>query len=120
MGAAAKTRVVIFGQDPYPRSASACGVAFLDARVRDFCMPALAPSLKNILKDLLNVDTADKMRYEVRTRINTHTATPEDYFCRLATECGVLWLNTALTYESAETCKKHTNFWRPVVAEAIR
>jgi len=118
--------VVIFGQDPYPRKESAVGLAFLDGAVTSFQSPRLAPSLRNIIKAIFiarkmatpgtNADTLRELTME-------HIPmSPEDWFSKLAGECGVLWLNTSLTFESKDQAdlSKHLAMWEPVIRATIQ
>ena len=90
-----KVKVLIIGQDPYPSSEHAHGLAFSSLSDNT---PA---SLKNIFKKLF-------MDFGGEYRSNTLTAWEKQ---------GVLLLNTALTFEGKEAklLKEHTKLWAPVI-----
>lgn len=89
-------KVLIIGQDPYPSSEHAHGLAFSSLSKKT---PA---SLKNIFKKLKE-DFPDGV-YES----NTLTEWGRQ---------GVILLNTALTFEGKDTklLKEHTKLWEPVI-----
>ncbi|MBE7702500.1 MAG: uracil-DNA glycosylase [Cyanobacteria bacterium SIG28] len=89
-------KVLIIGQDPYPSSEHAHGLAFSSLSDKT---PA---SLKNIFKKLKE-DFPDG-KYES----NTLTQWGKQ---------GVILLNTALTFEGKDTklLKEHTKLWEPVI-----
>ena len=89
-------KVLIIGQDPYPSSEHAHGLAFSSLSDKT---PA---SLKNIFKKLKE-DFPDG-KYES----NTLTQWGRQ---------GVILLNTALTFEGKDTklLKEHTKLWEPVI-----
>lgn len=90
-----KVKVLIIGQDPYPSSEHAHGLAFSSQSINT---PA---SLKNIFKKL-------EEDFGVSHRTNLLTSWAYQ---------GVLLLNTALTFEGKESklLKEHTNLWAPVI-----
>ena len=89
-------KVLIIGQDPYPSSEHAHGLAFSSLSKKT---PA---SLKNIFKKLK--EDYPNGRYQS----NTLTEWGKQ---------GVLLLNTALTFEGKDSklLKEHTKLWEPVI-----
>lgn len=89
-------KVLIIGQDPYPSSEHAHGLAFSSLSAKT---PA---SLKNIFKKL-EQDFPD-------CKHNTNLLIDWE-------KQGVLLLNTALTFEGKDTklLKEHTKLWKPVI-----
>ena len=115
-------QVVIFGQDPYPRKESACGIAFDDKKITTWDKP-LCPSLRNIIKNvlmcykLLDLSASVDM---IRTKLKeAKVAQPDDWFHEL-TKKGVLLINTSLTYKSEDELEMHLNFWKPIVQTIIK
>ena len=102
------TRVVILGQDPYPTSGHATGLAF--SAPADADQPA---SLRNICRELCD-DLLD-------SKILEPVAAAKHLFVRDLTpwtERGVLLLNTALTvFERSPG--SHAEIWREFTARAI-
>ncbi|GKT37288.1 Uracil-DNA glycosylase family 1 like protein [Aduncisulcus paluster] len=118
-------KVLIFGQDPYPRRDSAMGVAFYDGLVKRWSSP-MSPSLRNIIKAVLRsrdlAEPSSKVA-ALRDTIYTHTSLPEppEWFQKTSDQ-GVLWLNTALTFggKDPEELKKHTTAWKPFIIHTIQ
>ena len=90
-----KVKILIIGQDPYPSSEHAHGLAFSSLSKNT---PA---SLKNIFKKL-------ESDFGVKHNSNTLNSWEKQ---------GVLLLNTALTFEGKEPklLKEHTKLWSPVM-----
>ncbi len=92
-------RVVIFGQDPYPKKSIACGLAFgteLGVAVPD--------SIKNIYACLL--------------RSGLITSIPDHADLTSWAEQGVLLLNTSLTTVVGKPAA-HVQYWNPFVTRVI-
>lgn len=89
-------KVLIIGQDPYPSSEHAHGLAFSSLSKNT---PA---SLKNIFKKLKN-DFPD-CKHSTNLLLSWEKQ-------------GVLLLNTALTFEGKDTklLREHTQLWKPVI-----
>ena len=89
-------KVLIIGQDPYPSSEHAHGLAFSSLSCKT---PA---SLKNIFKKLK--EDFPNGKYETNTLTNWGKQ-------------GVILLNTALTFEGKDQklLKEHTKLWDPVI-----
>lgn len=111
-----EVKCVLYGEDPYPRSSSAIGIAFWDAEIKDWRDKTNGNSLKNILKALL----VDRNIAEYKTPIahcreiafKNGIPSPGDMF-RSWLRSGVLLINTALTYSGKENKMKHFKFWLP-------
>lgn len=90
-----RVKVLIIGQDPYPSSEHAHGLAFSSLSKNT---PA---SLKNIFK---------KLETDFGVKHNSNTLTNWE-------GQGVLLLNTALTFEGKDSklLKEHTKLWAPVI-----
>ena len=116
--------VVIFGQDPYPREASATGIAFYDGEVKSW-NDKLSPSQRNIIKSALmsnNMVTASANVATLRKTMASHNVlSPPEWF-EYTMNNGVLWLNTALTFSGKEkvALDRHTKFWAPIVEEIVK
>ena len=92
------TRVVIFGQDPYPAKGHAHGLAFSV----DKSVSSLPPSLRNIFKEL-----------ETDYGVNRADGDLSDWF-----EQGVLLVNRLLTTESG-TSLAHKDLGWQVITDAV-
>lgn len=118
-------RVVVFGQNPYPRVESATGIAMFDNSFVDWNDPAFGKvtSIRCILKAACmhkhqvekGTSTAQLRALLAREKV----VDPPGWFQAMLAQ-GVLLLNAALTASSdgAITTARHTKFWKPVV-EAI-
>ena len=120
-----KWKVVVFGQNPYPRPESATGIAMFDNTFHDWSDSQFGRvvSIRCIIK------AAAMWKYGIpkKTPINDlrallaehDTVQPPEWFQAMLTQ-GVLLLNAALTASSdgALATGQHTAFWQPVV-EAI-
>lgn len=115
-------RCVIFGEDPYPRRQSACGIAFWDLEITDWSDKTNGNSLKNILKALLvekGYATYQTSIQECRVIVREKgIINPPDLF-ESWLEQGVFLLNTALTFSRPEDKKHHFLFWRPFLETII-
>ncbi len=92
------TRVVIFGQDPYPTKGHAHGLAFSV----DTSVSPLPPSLRNIFKEL-----------ETDYGVNRTKGDLSDWF-----DQGVLLVNRVLTTESG-TSLAHNDLGWQVITDAV-
>ncbi len=90
-------KIVILGQDPYPKAGEACGSAFK-------CFTNIPPSLKNIYKCLLSYKLIRNM--------------PETGDLTLWETQGVLLLNTALTTLIGQS-NVHKNIWKDYMIKLI-
>ena len=121
-----KWKVVVFGQNPYPRPESATGIAMFDNTFHEWADSRFGRvvSIRCIIK------AAAMWKYgipkktpiaELRTLLADHdTVQPPEWFQAMLTQ-GVLLLNAALTASSNGTpgTDEHTAFWRPVVERII-
>jgi len=112
----AEVRCVLFGEDPYPRRSSACGIAFWDKEVEDWQQKTNGNALKNILKALLiykgwadyqtDLDTCRKIAGDKRIK------SPAELF-RHWLDQGVFLVNTSLTFSGKKDKAEHFRFWKP-------
>ncbi len=111
-----QVRVVLYGEDPYPRISSANGVAFWDAEISSWQNKTNGNSLKNMLKALLvqqGLATYETPISECRQiAVSQGLVAPPELF-RLWLKQGVLLVNTALTFSGKEHKKAHFTFWKP-------
>jgi uracil DNA glycosylase len=114
-------KVVIFGQDPYPREESANGIAFFDNAIKNWD-DKLSPSFRNLIKNVLICESMLKTTskiVELRNVLKKNKIiSPPEWF-KHTQEQGVCWLNIALTFESKDTLNKHTTFWKNIIKEII-
>lgn len=121
-----KWKVVVFGQNPYPRVESATGIAMFDntfgqwkdsqfGRVTSIrCIIKAACIWKHGIKK--NTQIADIRELLAKNQ----TVQPPEWFQAMLTQ-GVLLLNAALTASSdgSVPTEQHTAFWRPVVEKIV-
>ncbi len=118
-----KTDYILFGQDPYPRCESACGYAFIDAKVKKiFGEKGLskevnkATSLRNFIKMLLVSEDylkEEDVSQEAISRLDKSNLIDSIDELRLNFErSGVLLLNSALVFTSKEDTKLHVKEFR--------
>lgn len=119
-------KVVVFGQNPYPRVASATGIAMFDNAFADWKEPQFGKvtSIRCIIK------AACMWRHGVekqtstaalRTLLADHKVVqPAEWFQAMLTQ-GVLLLNAALTASTDDglSTARHTSFWKPVVERIV-
>ncbi|WP_435270174.1 ADP-ribosyltransferase domain-containing protein [Streptomyces sp. 1222.5] len=121
-----KWKVVVFGQNPYPRPESATGIAMFDNTFHDWrdSQFGRVVSIRCIIK------AAAMWKYgipkktpiaDVRALLKKQdTVQPPEWFQAMLTQ-GVLLLNAALTAGSdgASGTDRHPRFWRPVVERIV-
>ncbi|BCJ45073.1 hypothetical protein GCM10010168_68730 [Actinoplanes ianthinogenes] len=121
-----KWKVVVFGQNPYPRPESATGIAMFDNTFHDWADSQFGRvvSIRCIIK------AAAMWKYgipkktpiaDIRALLKKHdTVQPPEWFQAMLTQ-GVLLLNAALTAsaDAARGTDSHTAFWRPVVERIV-
>ncbi|MET9591061.1 ADP-ribosyltransferase domain-containing protein [Streptomyces sp. NPDC006516] len=121
-----KWKVVVFGQNPYPRPESATGIAMFDNTFHDWkdSQFGRVVSIRCIIK------AAAMWKYgipkktpiaDVRALLKEQdTVQPPEWFQAMLTQ-GVLLLNAALTASSdgAMATDRHTRFWRPAVERIV-
>ncbi|KAF0973483.1 hypothetical protein FDP41_008187 [Naegleria fowleri] len=119
MSSVSECKVVIFGQDPYPREESAIGIAFNDGQIKKWT-DAMSPSFRNIIKNVLissgHLKSSDKVETMRKQIAKLKLMDPPDWF-EYTMKQNVLWLNTALTFSGTDKSElnKHTKFWAPIV-----
>ncbi|MGW0964224.1 ADP-ribosyltransferase domain-containing protein [Streptomyces gelaticus] len=121
-----KWKVVVFGQNPYPRAESATGIAMFDNTFNDWkdsqfgrvvsirCLIKAAAMWKyGIVKKTPIADVRALLKKE-------DTVQPPEWFQAMLTQ-GVLLLNASLTAsaDGATATDRHTTFWRPVAEQIV-
>ncbi|GLW56896.1 ADP-ribosyltransferase domain-containing protein [Kitasatospora phosalacinea] len=121
-----KWKVVVFGQNPYPRPESATGIAMFDNTFQDWkdSQFGRVVSIRCIIK------AAAMWKYgipkktpiaDLRALLAQHgTVQPPEWFQAMLTQ-GVLLLNAALTASSDGSTSPavHTKFWKPVAEKIV-
>ncbi|MEU7279054.1 ADP-ribosyltransferase domain-containing protein [Streptomyces sp. NPDC045431] len=121
-----KWKVVVFGQNPYPRPESATGIAMFDNTFHDWkdSQFGRVVSIRCIIK------AAAMWKYgipkktpiaDVRALLaKQDTVQPPEWFQAMLTQ-GVLLLNAALTASGDRSTgpDRHTAFWRPVAERIV-
>ncbi|MFD7455645.1 MULTISPECIES: ADP-ribosyltransferase domain-containing protein [unclassified Streptomyces] len=121
-----KWKVVVFGQNPYPRPESATGIAMFDNTFHDWkdSQFGRVVSIRCIIK------AAAMWKYgipkktpiaDIRALLKERdTVQPPEWFQAMLTQ-GVLLLNAALTASSdgPRGAEPHTAFWRPVAERIV-
>ncbi|GAA2355767.1 ADP-ribosyltransferase domain-containing protein [Dactylosporangium salmoneum] len=121
-----KWKVVVFGQNPYPRPESATGIAMFDNTFHDWADSQFGKvvSIRCIIK------AAAMWKYgiqkktpiaDIRKLLKERDAVaPPEWFQAMLTQ-GVLLLNASLTAsaDGAMGPDQHTAFWRPVVERLV-
>jgi uracil DNA glycosylase len=121
-----KWKVVVFGQNPYPRPESATGIAMFDNTFHDWADSQFGRvvSIRCIIKAaaMWKHDIPKKTPIaDIRALLKKHdTVPPPEWFQAMLTQ-GVLLLNAALTAsaDGALGTDRHTAFWRPVVERIV-
>ncbi|GHF28299.1 hypothetical protein GCM10010218_06760 [Streptomyces mashuensis] len=121
-----KWKVVVFGQNPYPRPESATGIAMFDNTFHDWkdSQFGRVVSIRCIIKAaaMWKYGIAKKTPIaDVRALLKERdTVQPPEWFQAMLTQ-GVLLLNAALTASSdgSTATDRHTAFWRPAVERIV-
>lgn len=121
-----KWKVVVFGQNPYPRPESATGIAMFDNTFNDWkdSQFGRVVSIRCIIKAaaMWKYGIAKKTPIaDVRALLKERdTVQPPEWFQAMLTQ-GVLLLNASLTAsgDGAMGADRHTAFWRPVAERII-
>ncbi len=115
-------RVVLLGEEPYPRVESSCGVAFWDREISSWQQKGRGNCLHNIFKALVIArgwsqygQSLDEMRAAYAHLIMS----PNQLFASWM-ERGVLLLNAALTFSSIREKSQHHAFWQPFLHRVLR
>ncbi|MFC8009799.1 ADP-ribosyltransferase domain-containing protein [Streptomyces cinereoruber] len=121
-----KWKVVVFGQNPYPRAESATGIAMFDNTFTDWKDSRFGRvvSIRCIIKAaaMWKYGIAKKTPVaDVRALLEKEdTVPPPEWFQSMLAQ-GVLLLNAALTAsaDGAVPTDRHTAFWRPVAEQIV-
>ncbi|MDJ0382002.1 ADP-ribosyltransferase domain-containing protein [Streptomyces sp. G-G2] len=121
-----KWKVVVFGQNPYPRSESATGIAMFDNTFNDWkdSQFGRVVSIRCLIKAaaMWKYGIAKKTPIaDVRALLKERdTVQPPEWFQAMLTQ-GVLLLNASLTAsgDGAMGADRHTAFWRPVAERIV-
>ncbi|MET9699960.1 macro domain-containing protein [Streptomyces sp. NPDC006529] len=121
-----KWKVVVFGQNPYPRPESATGIAMFDNTFNDWkdSQFGRVVSIRCLIKAaaMWKYGIAKKTPIaEVRALLKERdTVQPPEWFQAMLTQ-GVLLLNASLTAsgDGAMGADQHTAFWRPVAERIV-
>ncbi|MFB7782279.1 ADP-ribosyltransferase domain-containing protein [Streptomyces vinaceus] len=121
-----KWKVVVFGQNPYPRPESATGIAMFDNTFNDWkdSQFGRVVSIRCIIKAaaMWKYGIAKKTPIaDVRALLGEReTVQPPEWFQAMLTQ-GVLLLNASLTAsgDGAMGADRHTAFWRPVAERIV-
>ncbi|MGA8116558.1 MAG: ADP-ribosyltransferase domain-containing protein [Actinocatenispora sp.] len=121
-----KWKVVVFGQNPYPRTESATGIAMFDNTFHDWADSQFGRvvSIRCIIKAAAMWKHGIPKKTPIaaiRALLKEHdTVQPPEWFQAMLTQ-GVLLLNAALTASSdgGMATDQHTAFWRPVVERLV-
>ncbi|KMO95428.1 uracil-DNA glycosylase [Streptomyces roseus] len=119
-------KVVVFGQNPYPRPESATGIAMFDNTFNDWkdSQFGRVVSIRCIIKAaaMWKYGVARKTPIaEIRALLKERgTVQPPEWFQAMLTQ-GVLLLNASLTAsgDGAMGADRHTAFWRPVAERIV-
>ncbi|MBW5481213.1 ADP-ribosyltransferase domain-containing protein [Streptomyces bambusae] len=121
-----KWKVVVFGQNPYPRPESATGIAMFDNTFSDWkdSQFGRVVSIRCLIKAaaMWKYGIAKKTPIaDVRALLKERdTVQPPEWFQAMLTQ-GVLLLNASLTAsgDGAMGTDRHTQFWRPVAERIV-
>jgi len=121
-----KWKIVVFGQNPYPRVESATGIAMFDNSFTDWQDGAFGriSSIRCIIKAacIWKHKIGQKTPIsDIRDLLKEHdVVSPPEWFTAMLTQ-GVLLLNAALTASSGGPLgtDNHTAFWRPVAVRIV-
>ncbi|MFJ4862187.1 macro domain-containing protein [Streptomyces sp. NPDC088748] len=119
-------KVVVFGQNPYPRPESATGIAMFDNTFNDWkdSQFGRVVSIRCLIKAaaMWKYGIAKKTPIaDVRALLKEReTVQPPEWFQAMLTQ-GVLLLNASLTAsgDGAMGADRHTAFWRPVAERIV-
>ncbi|MFF0579789.1 ADP-ribosyltransferase domain-containing protein [Streptosporangium saharense] len=121
-----KWKVVVFGQNPYPRAESATGIAMFDNTFHDWSDSQFGRvvSIRCIIKAAAMWKHGIPKKTpiaDIRALLKEHeTVQPPEWFQAMLTQ-GVLLLNAALTVSGngAMSTSEHTWFWRPIIKAIV-
>jgi uracil DNA glycosylase len=121
-----KWKVVVFGQNPYPRAESATGIAMFDNQFGNWADSTFGKviTIRCIIKAAVmwkyKIPKATPIA-DIRALLKKHdTVQPPEWFQAMLTQ-GVLLLNASLTAsaDGAMGTDEHTAFWRPVAEKIV-
>jgi len=119
-------KVVVFGQNPYPRVESATGIAMFDNAFAEWNDSRFGKvtSIRCIVKAAciwkLQIDKKTSTS-DIRLLLHERAVvSPPAWFQAMLTQ-GVLLLNASLTASTDDSLStsRHTSFWRPVVEQIV-
>lgn len=121
-----KWKVVVFGQNPYPRPESATGIAMFDNTFHNWDDSQFGKviSIRCIIKAAAMWKHGIPKKTpiaDIRALLRKHdTVQPPEWFQAMLTQ-GVLLLNASLTASSdgAMATDQHTGFWKPTVEKIV-
>jgi uracil DNA glycosylase len=121
-----KWKVVIFGQNPYPRVESATGIAMFDNAFKEWSDGRFGSvtSIRCIIKAACmskhGVEKATSVAALRTLLAKNDVVPPPEWFQAMLTQ-GVLLLNASLTASSdgALSTAQHTAFWKPVIEKTV-
>ncbi|GHJ45254.1 hypothetical protein Cs7R123_25960 [Catellatospora sp. TT07R-123] len=121
-----KWKVVVFGQNPFPRPESATGIAMFDNTFHDWADSQFGKviTIRCIIKAAAMWKHGIPKKTpiaDIRALLRKHdTVQPPEWFQAMLTQ-GVLLLNASLTASSDGTMgtDQHTAFWRPSVEKIV-
>ncbi|TDC76173.1 uracil-DNA glycosylase [Streptomyces hainanensis] len=121
-----KWKVVVFGQNPYPRPESATGIAMFDNTFHDWKDSQFGRVVS--IRCLIKAAAMWKYGIPKKTPIadirallkERETVQPPEWFQAMLTQ-GVLLLNAALTAsaDGGIPTDQHTRFWRPIAERIV-
>jgi uracil DNA glycosylase len=119
-------KVVVFGQNPYPRVESATGIAMFDNTFAEWADSRFGrvTSMRCIIKAACiwkhGIPNATSVADVRKLLAREQVVPPPEWFQAVLTQ-GVLLLNAALTASSdgSMATDQHTAFWRPVVEQIV-
>jgi len=116
-----EVRVVILGQDPYPRKGVATGRAFEVGTLKSWHDSFNNISLKNIIRAIYYAYHHQYLKYnEIKEKLeHSFPILPPGKFFKRWEKQGVLLLNTSFTCETGKP-NSHESLWYPFTQELLR
>eukprot|EP01060_Flectonema_neradi_P039709 TRINITY_DN8847_c0_g1_i1.p1 TRINITY_DN8847_c0_g1~~TRINITY_DN8847_c0_g1_i1.p1 ORF type:complete len:558 (+),score=73.15 TRINITY_DN8847_c0_g1_i1:60-1733(+) len=119
-----KWKVIIFGQNPYPRVESATGIAMFDNTFDSWnnkrfgAVTSLRCMLKSACMYKYNLGKTDSVTVIRKVLLENNIVQPPQWFQSLLFQ-GVLLLNATLT-TGGPARSNHTKFWNPIITEIVK
>eukprot|EP01059_Diplonema_ambulator_P014458 TRINITY_DN25370_c0_g1_i1.p1 TRINITY_DN25370_c0_g1~~TRINITY_DN25370_c0_g1_i1.p1 ORF type:complete len:564 (+),score=227.69 TRINITY_DN25370_c0_g1_i1:36-1694(+) len=113
-------KVIVFGQNPYPRVESATGIAMFDNSFKTWSDKRFGSvtTMRCIIKAAcMSKYNAPKVTpvAELRNLLSKHNiVSPSEWFQAMLTQ-GVLLLNASLTTNGKPSKSEHSKFWFPII-----